>query len=54
LVAKILIAYEILPTLLTFSSEILPIFLATLGQGFPNQNFDEPMVTNILIGQTMA
>jgi hypothetical protein len=39
LVAKILAAYGILPTLLTFPSQILPIFWQTWGQKFPNQNF---------------
>jgi hypothetical protein len=37
--AKILVAYGILPTLLTLPSQILPIFWPTWGQGFPNQNF---------------
>jgi hypothetical protein len=39
LVAKILVANGILPTVLTFPSQILPIFWPTWGQGFPNQNF---------------
>jgi hypothetical protein len=39
LVAKILAAYGILPTLLTFPSQILPIFWPTWGQEFPNKNF---------------
>jgi hypothetical protein len=39
LVAKILVAYGILPTLLTFPSQILPNFWPTWGQRFPNQKF---------------